>query len=195
MVSLLAAGCGGGSSTANKATTTVSPTTTRTVPVVTTTTATTAPTDETTTLPGTTFAPLTTSPTLTPSGASIDRNFIPESSGMDYNFEQSTINGTTYTNALIMAPGQNNGSLQIGAERRYSHFTGSLGIPDSQASESAFTVSISVDGSAPVLSTQVHFGTTTPINLTITNALRIRISVTNIAHCCGTVAIGNPTLS
>ncbi len=105
------------------------------------------------------------------------------------------INGVSYPNALKIQASSSSGSVQINVGRSYTHFTGSLGIPDDQLAEAVFMVSISFDNSAPVLSKEVRFGTTVPLSLNITGVLRIKITVSSPSNCCSYVAIGNPTVS
>jgi hypothetical protein len=105
------------------------------------------------------------------------------------------INGVSYPNALVIQASDTPGSVQINAGRSYTHFIGNLGVPDDQKAESVFMVSISLDNSAPVLSKEVRFGTTTPIDVNVTGVLRVKIAVSSASNCCGYVAIGNPTLS
>ncbi len=145
--------------------------------------------------PSSSFGTVPTSTTLTQGGTPVSESLVPQTNAIDVTFRQTTINGVSYPTGLIMGVGSSSGELQIAAERQYTHFTGQLGIPDDQNSDSAYMVSISLDNSAPVLSTQVHFGTTTPLNINITGALRIKIDAISISHCCGRVAIGNPGLS
>lgn len=186
LVSLVFLGGCGGSSTpkASRATSTTTPT----VPV-TDGTATTAPptSGNRSTVP--------TSTTMPPANAPVDRSLVPEATS-SYDFEQSTINGVQYSNALVMSSGSSPVKLEINAGRTRHRFQGTLGIPDDQKSSSVQQVDISLDNAAPVFSTVLNFGEVKTIDIDVTNVLRIRITLVSKSGsgCCssGTVAIGNP---
>lgn len=98
-------------------------------------------------------------------------------------------------NALQMFSGTTPGKVEINASRARKRFLGTLGIPDDQKSSSSHMVEISIDNAAPILSVIVNFGETKVIDLDVTNALRIRITVSTKTRESGTVAIGNPRFS
>lgn len=190
------AACGGGDGGDEKSATTSSTTTSSTT--------------STSTSSSTTVA--TTSTTLTPRGGTvtttsaapvgddpIDRSDIPEMSSMDVEFGQSTMNGTSYSNALILAPRCAGGYLEINAGRTHTRFRGDLSIPDDQLSSSAFRVEVSVDRAAPAFATEVRFGETRPIDIDVTGGLRVRITATPIepqsSYDCPEAGIGNPRFS
>ncbi|MEA2593520.1 MAG: hypothetical protein QOD62_3351 [Actinomycetota bacterium] len=118
---------------------------------------------------------------------------IPESTA-NYDFGPTTINGVDYAQSLKISPGNASVNVQINAGRSKHRFVGSLGIPDNQSSGASYQVDISLDNAAPIYSTVVNFGETKNIDLTVTNALRIKITVLWKAGVAGTVAIGNPKL-
>jgi hypothetical protein len=118
------------------------------------------------------------------------RTFVPEST-LNFWFGQSTINGVSYTNALLIRVSYP-GRVEINAGRSRSRFLGELGVPDDQKSGSAYKVDVSFDNAAPVLSTEVRFGQTKRLDLDVTNVLRIKISISPIAGSWGDLAIGNP---
>jgi len=131
---------------------------------------------------------------LTPAETAIDntnrRTLVPQST-LAFRFEESTMNGVFYPNALVMGVGSRPGYVEINAGRSRSRFLGELGVPDDQRSESSYQVDVSFDNAAPVLSTEVRFGETRRLDLDVTNVLRIRISVSAIAGSRGNLAIGN----
>lgn len=142
------------------------------------------------TVPSTTPAPLAEQP-LGPTA-------LRDTANMEPSFDKATINGVSYTSALFLRPSSSvsssNGSdrrVEIDAGRSHKRFIGDLGIPDTQKSNAAYKVEISLDSAAAVFSTEVRFGETKKVDLDITNALRIKIVVSPIT-CCDYLAIGSP---
>jgi hypothetical protein len=119
---------------------------------------------------------------------------VPQTAGsVNVSFGQQTINGISYSNALLMQISSSSTRIEVNAGRRHTHFRGELGIPDNARSETTFKVDISLDNSAPVLSVDVHFGETTPLDLDVTNILRLKFSVSNPNNEYNVpLAIGNP---
>jgi len=191
--------CGGATKTTASPTTSSSAATTTTISTTTTTaSSSTSSSNSTSTTTGSTsdtsFGTVAPSTTLTPGGTSLSDPFVPEHT-IYFTFAQTVINGINYPNALKIQGSDTPGSVQINLGRSYTHFTGSLGIPDDQKAESVLMVSISFDNSAPVLSKEVSFGTTTPLSLNVTGVLRMKITVSSASNCCAYVAIGNPIVS
>jgi hypothetical protein len=81
----------------------------------------------------------------------IDNSLIPEST-TNLDFREATINGSDFTRAMWMGTSGTPRTVQIDAGRRRHRFLGSLGVPDSQASESSVKVDISLDTAPPILS-------------------------------------------
>ncbi len=119
----------------------------------------------------------------------IDMSMIRESQ-LSARIEQATMNGVGYPYALIMRGYDDLRKLEINAGRTQKRFRGSLGVLDSERSDSAFQVDISLDGANPVYSALVTFGETKEVDLDVTNVLRIRISVTSVANYSGYLGIG-----
>ena len=135
-------------------------------------------------------------PSITPPGAAdtpVTSLLIPESTA-NYDFGQTTINGVDYAQSLRISPGNASVNVQINAGRSRHRFMGSLGIPDNKSSSASYQVDISLDNAAPIYSTVVLFGETKKIDLDVTGALRIKITVLWKAGQSGEVAIGNPRL-
>lgn len=130
------------------------------------------------------------------SDAAITEELVAETSSADVYFDQLRINGVDYPSALIMEPAfANNDEIQVqlDAGRRRKRFLGELGIPDKDPSQTVYRVDISFDTAAPILSTEVRFGETVPLNLDVTNVLRIKFTAYRLSECCGgSVAIGSP---
>jgi hypothetical protein len=195
---LLTAACGHGSS-AVSSTPALSPTSSPSF------TATSSPTDPST--PSATPSPTATEslapapsresvPSTPPPGAAdtaVTSLLIPENTA-NYDFGQATINGVDYAQALKIYPRNSPLNVQIDAGRSKHRFVGSLGIPDNQSSTASYQVDISLDNAAPIYSAVVNFGETKNIDLNVTNALRIKITVLLKAGQSGEVAIGNPKL-
>lgn len=180
---LLLAGCGGDDTqTGGGGTTTTAPSET--------TTTTSEPT--TTTGPTTTRPPVSTTlrsvGTDTPINAS---SFVPEGFA---EFEQETINGVAYPNAMTIPTSTYPTKVEINAGRARKRFIGALGVPDTESSASVHHVEISLDDAPPVFSTDLKFGETKDIDLDVTNVLRIRITVllTTRDPSYSSIAIGNP---
>jgi hypothetical protein len=156
----------------------------------------TSTTTTTTTSASGSFGTVSTSTTLATADTAVDTRYVPQTSNAEVTSGPAGINGTTYSNALLMKPAYRfsgpNASLEIDAGRDFTRFRGDLGIPDDQPSSTAYDVQISLDNAAPTVSTQVRFGETKTIDLDITNVLRIKIALTSISDCCNKVGIGNP---
>ena len=159
-----------------------------------------------TTLLTTTLAPATssTSPSSTrisvsttlppvPGETMIDRTFVPEKT-TDFSVGQSRINGVSFSNALIIYSSRSPGRIEIDGARSRKRFRGILGVPDDQPSASSHQVDISLDNGPTVFSTVLNFGETKEIDLDVTGALRIKVTVTNRSSesSYAYVAIGNP---
>lgn len=191
---LLAAACGGGGDSSDEA---KDETTTTTTTSTTSTTSTTV--SSVGTSAGGSFGTVSTSTTLAAADTAIDTNHVPEKIEMQVESKPAAINGTSYSNALVIRPDiyrdEPSSRLELNAGRDYKRFRGDLGIPDDQSSTTAYKVEISLDNAAAALSTEVRFGETKAIDLDITNVLRIRIVITPISTCCNTLAIGNPRFS
>ena len=105
-------------------------------------------------------AVLTSNPLTLAETAIDDRALVPQSDDVSFRFGQSTINGVSYTNALLIRVIRSDypGWVEINAGRSRSRFLGDLGVPDDQKSGSAYKVDVSFDNAAPVFSTEVYFG-------------------------------------
>ncbi len=180
------AACGG---TTTKTTTATS--------LVTTTTAIPATTTSTTTSGGSTTTPagrtpVTTSVKGSPADVEIGKDLVPEATAT-YTFKPAALNGTQYTNALVISASSSPEKIEINAGRSHAKFVGVLGVPDNGKSSSSFQVDVSLDGAAPAFSAVIGFGETKDINLDIPNVLRIKITVVSKdTSYDSTVAIGNP---
>lgn len=178
---LLLAGCGGDDTQTGGGGTTTAPSET-----------TTTTSEPTTTGPTTTRPPVSTTlrsvGTETPINAS---SFVPEGFA---EFEQETINGVAYPNAMTIPTSTSPKKVEINAGRTRNRFLGALGVPDTESSASVHHVEISLDDAPPVFSTELKFGETKDIDLDVTNVLRIRITVllTSRTPTYSSIAIGNP---
>jgi len=182
VVALMAA-CGGGST---KATSATSPVTALTV-----TTTSSVPTTEGSTTSVVGRSPVPTTGKASAADVEIDRTFVPEATA-SYEFSQTALNGTLYSNALVMTGGTSPQKVEINAGRNHAKFRGVLGVPDDGKSSSNFQVDISLDGAAPVFSALINFGETKDIDVDVSNILRIKITVVSKGSSYGNVAIGNP---
>lgn len=125
----------------------------------------------------------------------ITNDDVAETSNARIDFEQSTINGVDYPSALTIRTAYSSSEstqVQLDAGRRQERLLGELGVPDDQPSSTVYQVDISLDGAAPILSTEVRFGETTPLNLDVSNVLRIELTATSLSECCNSFAIGSP---
>lgn len=147
--------------------------------------------------PGSTTPPtrVPISTTLPPAIADseIGQTLVPEST-TSYDFQQETINGVAFPNALRIYSTTSPKKVEINAGRSRKRFLGSLGIPDDAKSTSVHQVEISLDNGPPVFSTVLNFGETKTIDLDVTNVLRVRITVVSkeSSSSGGYLAIGNP---
>ena len=194
-VVLLLAACGGGGET--ETTASEAPTTVSAPPATVATTV--SPQNVPTTIDSqsTTLgrSPVSTTALPATAGLTVTRALVPEATA-SYEFQQSSINGTQYSNVLRITTGSSSRTLEINAGRSRKRLLGDLGIPDDQKSASSVQVDISLDNGPAVFSTTVNFGETKPIDLDVTNVLRVRITVLSKTNpstdCCPVVGIGNP---
>src|SRR6266851_4656525 len=125
----------------------------------------------------------------------IGSSLIPENTTNFY-FHEATINGSLFTNAMLMDTTGSPRTVQIDAGRRRHRFLGSVGIPDNQTSSSSVKVDISLDTAPPIFSAVINFGELKPIDLDVTNVLRVKITVAEprfgTSNSSGVIGIGNP---
>lgn len=179
------ASCGG---TTTKTTTPTLVTTTIAIPE--TTTSTTISGESTTTAAGRKAVPTSVKGSL--ADMEIGKDLIPEATAT-YSFKPASLNGTQYTNTLVISGSSTPEKVEINAGRSHAKFAGVLGVPDDGKSSSSFQVDISLDGAAPAFSALIGFGETKNIDLDIPNVLRIKITVVSKdSSYSSTVAIGNP---
>ena len=86
-------------------------------------------------------------------------------------------NAKTYTHGVAMRPGNGVGSVEYDFSRSFTQLTGELGLDDKSDSDASAKVEIITDGRS-VASYDVPFGTTVPVSVDVTNALRVKINVT-----------------
>ena len=134
--------------------------------------------------------------TSAPSAAATDlaRELIPEATA-SYDFDQVSINGVQYSNALRISAFTTPQKVEINAGRAHDKFLGVLGIPDDQKSASMVQVDIGLDNAAPIFSTVVSFGESKNIDIDVPAVLRIKITVTSKTSSSAYVAIANPRLA
>ncbi len=133
--------------------------------------------------------PTTTEPAS--ADLAIESGQIPEAT-TGYRFERATINGEAFATALIMQSSTSPLKLEINAGRTRKRFLGSLGVPDDEKASSSHQIDISLDNGPSILSFVVNFGELKAIDLDVTNALRIRITLVSKTTSGGRVAIGSP---
>lgn len=89
-------------------------------------------------------------------------------------------NGKSYSHGLLMTPpGSGIGTVEYDFSRQYRKLSGELGLDDKSDSAAIGKVEIYGDG-RQLLAQDVPFGTTTPVDLDVTNVLRIKITVASV---------------
>lgn len=89
-------------------------------------------------------------------------------------------NGKSYSHGLLMTPpGSGIGAVEYDFSRQYRKLSGELGLDDKSDSAAIGKVEIYGDG-RQLLAQDVPFGTTTPVDLDVTNVLRIKITVASV---------------
>jgi len=152
---------------------------------------TTLPLTPSTTAGARSLVPTTALPSV--ADARIGKSLIPEAT-TGYEVEPTTINGVQYANALRIGSQRTAVKVEINASRSRQRFLGTLGIPDDQKSSTSIQVEISLDNAPAAFSTVVNFGETKKIDLDVTNALRVKVTVlTKTGESSSPViAIGDP---
>jgi serine/threonine-protein kinase len=102
-------------------------------------------------------------------------------------------NGKNYSHGLLVAKAQYqsgaSGSFEYDFSRQYRQLTGELGLEDKSSSDA--TAKIEVYGDGRLLNEQtITFGTTTPVEIDVTDILRIRISV-SFVDGTGSIVFGD----
>ncbi len=144
---------------------------------------------------------MTTKPTGGSSGTTnITPDLIPEATVYSLSVASSVVNGVSYPTALTMGISCDAlpHYIDIDAGRNKTQLKADLGIPDNREASDAYHVEVTLDGSAPVYTTELAFGQTKPLSLDIPGVLRVRISIATTTKGCGNkenyIALGNPIL-
>ena len=98
-------------------------------------------------------------------------------------------NGKSYPHGLLVTPGSTGGSLEYDFSRQYRQLTGELGFDDKASSDATAQIEIYGDG-RQLTEQNITFGTTTPVQVDVTDVLRIRISV-SVTDGKGSVVLGD----
>jgi serine/threonine-protein kinase len=89
-------------------------------------------------------------------------------------------NGKSYSHGLLMTPPASGiGTVEYDFSRQYRKLSGELGLDDKSDSAAVGKVEIYGDG-RQLLAQDVPFGTTTPVDLDVTDVLRIKITVASV---------------
>ncbi|WP_420124634.1 PASTA domain-containing protein [Nakamurella sp.] len=93
-----------------------------------------------------------------------------------FNSGSAKANGKSYSHAVAIAPYANGnpGTIEYDFSRQYRTLTGELGLGDKSDSAAVGKVEIYGDG-RQLLAQDVPFGTTTPVDVDVTDVLRIKI--------------------
>jgi len=104
-------------------------------------------------------------------------------SGDIYDFDTGAaqVNGTVYTRSVLIYPYNSGGAfVEYDLARRYLRLRGLVGPVDQVSAESTFKIEIFVDGTK-VYDQTLGLGQTAPIDIDVTNVLRLRIQVTRLS--------------
>jgi serine/threonine protein kinase len=94
---------------------------------------------------------------------------------------QAQLNGTIYTRSVLLRPpGADPGYLEYDLARAFTRLVGTVGPRDDVLSDGVYKVEIFADGTS-VFDQRLGLGQTAPIDLDVTNVLRLRLQVTQIA--------------
>lgn len=98
-------------------------------------------------------------------------------------------NGKSYSHGLLIDPRTNGATIEYDFSRQYRRMTGELGLDDKSASSALGKVEIYGDGRL-LTTVDVPFGTTIPVDLDVTNVLRLKINV-SVLDGSGAVVFGD----
>jgi len=98
-----------------------------------------------------------------------------------FNPGTSKANGKTYSHGLLVTPASNGatGTFEYDFSRQYRKLNGELGLDDKSDSAAVGKVEIYGDG-RQLFAQDVPFGTTVPVELDVTDVLRIKITVSTV---------------
>lgn len=89
-------------------------------------------------------------------------------------------NGKSYSHGLLVTPPRSGiGTIEYDFSRHYRKLSGELGLDDKSDSSTGGKVEIYGDG-RQLLALDVPFGTTTPVDVDVTDVLRIKITVATV---------------
>lgn len=98
-------------------------------------------------------------------------------------------NGKSYPHGILISPYSAGGSVEYDFSRQYRQLTGELGFDDKASSDA--TAQIEIYGDGRLLTEQnITFGTTTPVQVDVTDVLRVRIAV-SVTGGKGSVVLGD----
>lgn len=97
----------------------------------------------------------------------------------DWYEDAISVNGSSYSRAIYDTDVYERSSLTYDLSRDYEQFSATAGILDSSPSGSAVRIEVFVDETL-VLTKDAGLGEAVPINIDVTNALRLRIDLLNI---------------
>lgn len=90
-------------------------------------------------------------------------------------------NGKAYSHGILVTPAPSGqvGTIEYDFSRQYRKLTGELGLDDKSASDAIGKVEIYGDG-RQLLAQDVSFGQTVPVDLDVTDVLRVKITVATV---------------
>ncbi len=142
----------------------------------------------TTTDPGrTTTSTQTTTETSVPGGGAVsgltylsDMTKLDDSDYYSFDVEPGTVSGKIYTRSVSLDPSyQDTGFVEYDLGRRYTTLTGTVGLSDAVPSDTVMRVEIYGDGK-PLFNQDLRLGQAVPVQLDMTNVLRLRLQVTDL---------------
>lgn len=91
-----------------------------------------------------------------------------------------TVSGKIYTRSVSLDPSyQDTGFVEYDLGRRYTTLTGTVGLSDAVPSDTVMRVEIYGDGK-PLFNQDLRLGQAVPVQLDMTNVLRLRLQVTDL---------------
>lgn len=91
-----------------------------------------------------------------------------------------TVNGEIHTRSKILRPYDSPAFMEFDAGRHYKTLKGTLGLPDDAPSDASMRVEIFGDNQ-PLFNQDIGLGQAIPIDLPVTNVLRLRLQVTKLS--------------
>ncbi len=104
-----------------------------------------------------------------------------DASYREFDTGQAQTNGTVYTRSVLLDPsGRDVSFVEYDVARKYTRLVGQVGLRDDASASAVYKIEVFADGSQ-IFDQTIGLGQIIPIDLDLTNVLRLRIQVTDLS--------------